>query len=117
MSWRWLVSRELDGHGPEVIWRIGHQRWGVANPAGNELTPHYHLTHGPPHEPVAILAWLLIRVPGFNLFERFVRRHGKLGRPGRITLQAVARPLDRAVEAVAELPPLWSGGGLGAAVL
>ena len=108
-QWRWLVTAELDGYGPEVIWRAGHQRWGVENHAFNELTQHYHLTHCPHHEPVAILAWLLIRVLGFNLFELFVRLHGKLWRQGRVTLAELARQLDRALEAVAEVPPLWSG--------
>jgi len=108
-QWRWVATAELDSYGPEVVWRAGHQRWGVENHAFNELTQHYHLTHCPHHEPVAILAWLLIRVLGFNLFELFVRLHGKLWRQGRVTLLEVARQLDRALEAVAQLEPLWSG--------
>jgi len=108
-QWRWLVTAELDDAEAPVIWRIGHQRWGVENHAFNELTQHYHLEHCPRHEPVAILAWLLILVLGFNLFELFVRRHGQLWRQGRLTLQELARQLDRALEAVAELRPLWSG--------
>jgi hypothetical protein len=107
--WRWLVSPELDHCEASVIWRIGHQRWGVENHAFNELTQHYHLTHCPRHEPVAILAWLLIRVLGFNLFELFVRLHGKLWRQGRTTLQEIARQLDRALEVIEEIQPLWSG--------
>lgn len=107
--WRWLVTGELDDAEAPVIWRMGHQRWGVENHAFNELTQHYHLTHCPRHEPVAIQAWLLIRVLGFNLFELFARRHGKRWRAGRVTLQELARQLDRALEAVAELQPLWSG--------
>jgi Transposase DDE domain len=108
-QWRWLVSRELDDADATVIWRIGHQRWGVENHAFNELTQHYHLTHCPRHEATAIQVWLLILVLGFNLFELFARRHGKLWRQGRLTLQELARQLDRALEAVAELRPLWSG--------
>lgn len=107
--WRWLVSRELDDADATVIWRIGHQRWGVENHAFNELTQHYHLTHCPRHEAAAIQVWLLILVLGFNLFELFARLHGKLWRQGRLTLQELARQLDRALEAVAELRPLWSG--------
>jgi hypothetical protein len=107
--WRWLVSRELDIYGASVIWRIGHQRWGVENHAFNELTQHYHLTHCRHHTPVAILAWLLILALGFNLFELFARLHGKLWRQGRTTLQEIARQLDRALEAIAEIRPLWSG--------
>jgi hypothetical protein len=107
--WRWLVSGELAAADATGIWRIGHQRWGVENHAFNELTQHYHLTHCPRHEAVAIQVWRLILVLGFNLFELFARRHGKLWRQGRITLQELARQLDRAMEAVAELRPLWSG--------
>jgi hypothetical protein len=77
-SWRWLVTEELDVWGPQVVWRIGHQRWGVENHAFNELTQYYHLEHCPHHEPVAILAWLLILVLGFGLFEWFARVQGKL---------------------------------------
>jgi hypothetical protein len=99
----------LDAVDATVIWRIGHQRWGVENHAFNELTQHYHLTHCPRHEAGAIQVWLLILVLGFNLFELFVRLHGKLWRQGRITLQELARQLDRAVEGVTELRPLWSG--------
>lgn len=107
--WRWLVSPELDHCAASVIWRMGHQRWGVENHAFNELTQHYRLTHCPHHQPVAILAWLLILMLGFNLFELFVRLHGKLWRQGRTTLQEIARQLDRALEVVAEIKPLWSG--------
>jgi len=106
--WRWVVQG-LDGYGPEVVWRIGHQRWGVENHGFNELTQYYHLTHCPRHEPTALVVWLLIRVLGFNLFELFARLHGKLWRQGRATLQEIARQLDRALEAVAELVPMWSG--------
>ncbi len=52
--------------------------------------------------------WLIL-VLGFNLFELFVRLHDKLWRQGRVTLAEVARQLDRALEAVGELQPLWSG--------
>jgi nitroreductase len=107
--WRWLVTAELDDAAATVIWRIGHQRWGVENHAFNELTQYYHLTHCPRHQPVAIQVWLLILVLGFNLFELFARLHGKLWRAGRVTLQELVRQLDRALEAVAELQPLWSG--------
>ncbi|MCW5554012.1 MAG: transposase [Verrucomicrobiae bacterium] len=108
-QWRWVATPELDGYAAEVIWAMGHRRWGVENHAFNELTQHYHLTHCPRHEPVAILAWLLILVLGFNLFELFVRLHGKRWRAGRETLAEEARQLDRALEAWQEFQPLWSG--------
>lgn len=107
--WRWLADSQLDGYPPKVIWEIGHQRWGIENHAFNELTQHYHLTHCPHHHPVGIIAWLLFLILAFNLFELFARLNGKLWRQGRITLQEIARQLDRALEALDQLQPLWSG--------
>ncbi|MDD2711178.1 MAG: hypothetical protein PHV34_24640 [Verrucomicrobiae bacterium] len=78
--WRWVATRELDGYGAEVVWRIGHRRWGVENDAFNELTQHYHLSHCAHHHPVAILACLLIKVLVFNLFEFYAKLNGKLWR-------------------------------------
>jgi hypothetical protein len=107
--WRWLVSRELDGIPVQGIWRIGHRRWGIENHGFNELTQHYHLEHCPHHHPVAILAWLLILMLAFNLFEWFARLHSQLLRVGVITLAELARQLDRALERHEDLEPLWSG--------
>jgi hypothetical protein len=107
--WRWLVSRELDGYPASVIWRIGHARWGIENHTFNELTRHYHLEHCPHHQPVAIVAWLLILVLALNLFEWFARIHSKLWRARTLTLLEIARQMDRALEQVEELEPLWSG--------
>lgn len=107
--WRWTASPELDPYPDTLIWKIGHRRWAIENHVFNELTQHYHLEHCPHHHPVAILAWLLILVLGFNLFEVFVRLHGKLWQGGQLTLQELARRLDRGLEHPEELAPLWSG--------
>lgn len=107
--WRWLADHSLDSSPAEVIHAIGHQRWGIENHAFNELTKYYHLRHCPRHEPTAILVWLLFRVLGFNLFEYFVRLNGKLWRQGQTTLLAEAKELDRALERLDELQPIWSG--------
>lgn len=107
--WRWIATPELAPYPPRAVWRIGHQRWGVENHAFNELTKYYHLEHCPHHHPVAIIAWLLILVLGFNLFEVFVRLHGKLWQQGKVTLQELALGLDRSLEHPEELTPLWSG--------
>lgn len=108
-NWRWLLDDRLNGYGPEIIGRIGHQRWGVENHAFNELTQYYHLTHCPHHEPVAIIAWLLFLILGFTIFELFVRLNSKVWRQGRTTLKELWRQLDHAMERVLELEPLWSG--------
>ncbi len=107
--WRWLADSTLAAYSPQILWQIGHQRWGIENHAFNELTQHYHLTHCPHHHPVAIMAWLLILALSFNLFEIFARLNSKLWRLGRLTLQELARQLDRALELVEQLEPLWSG--------
>jgi hypothetical protein len=58
---------------------------------------------------VAIIARLLILVLAFNLFEVFVRLHGKLWQSGQVTLKELASRLDRSLEHPLELTPLWSG--------
>jgi len=107
--WRWIASPELDPYPKEIVWRIGHQRWAIENHVFNELTQYYHLEHCPHHHPVAIIAWLLILVLGFNLFEVFVRIHGKLWQNGKVSLQELALRLDRGLEHPDQLMPLWSG--------
>ena len=107
--WRWISTQELDGYSSKTIWRIGHHRWGVENHVFNELTKFYHLEHCPHHHPVAIVAWLLIVVLAFNLFESFARVHGKLWRQGRTTLQDIASELFESLARWEEIEPLWSG--------
>jgi len=107
--WRWIASPELDVYPPQVVWRIGHHRWAIENHVFNELTQHYHLEHCPHHHPVAIIAWLLILVLAFNLFEVFARLHSKLWKQGTVSLQELALQLDRSLEHPEQLTPLWSG--------
>lgn len=107
--WRWLATRELDGYGVQVIWQIGHRRWGIENELFNGLTQHYHLTHCRHHDPTAIVAGLLFLVLGFVLFGVWARVHGKLLGLASLTLQAIATQLDRALGRWEELEPLWSG--------
>lgn len=71
--WRWVVTKELDGHPTRVIWDIGYNRWGIENHAFNEMTQFCHLTYCPHHEPVAIIVWLLFLIIGFVTFEAFAR--------------------------------------------
>jgi hypothetical protein len=107
--WRWLVSAKLANAAPELIWQIGHRRWGIENHTFNELTTHYRLEHCRHHHPVAILAFLLLLVLGFTLFEVFGRVHSKLCRGGKATLKQIAREIDHAIEALHDIEPLWSG--------
>lgn len=107
--WRWLASQELETLTCEQVWQVGHGRWGVENHAFNELTQHYHLEHCPHHEPVAVVAWLLILVLAMNLFEVFARVHGRVLRLGKLTLREIAKQLERGLERWEDLEPLWSG--------
>ena len=58
---------------------------------------------------MALVAWLLILVGAFNLFAAFTRLNSPLWRAGRVTLQEMARQLDRGLERWEDLEPLWSG--------
>ncbi len=107
--WRWLASQRLETCTAQQIWQIGHQRWGIENHAFNELTQHYNLEHCACHHPVANVAWLLIRVLGFLLFEIYTKVHGKAVRLGRQTLKDICNQLWQDLGRWEELEPLWSG--------
>jgi hypothetical protein len=63
--WWWMASEELQGYPGTVVYEGGHRRWGIENKAFNELTQFYHLEHCYPHEPLAMLAQMLILSLGF----------------------------------------------------
>ena len=107
--WRWVVTKELEAYCAKTIWRVGHHRWGIENHAFNELTQYYHLEHCPHHTPAGIIAWLLILVLAFNLFELFVRVNGKLWRLAKRTLKDIASELFESLARWEEVDPLWSG--------
>lgn len=97
-QWVWAASAGLDGYAAQVIYRAGHRRWGIKNKAFNELTQAYHLEHCYHHEPVSMLAQMLILLLGFTLFTAFAELHNKLVRLGELTAKALARELDLALE-------------------
>jgi hypothetical protein len=62
------------------------------------------------HEPVSMLAQMLILLIGFTLFSAFAQLHNKLVRVGALTAKALAHELDLALEA--DLPwEHWFGSG------
>jgi hypothetical protein len=97
-QWFWAASAGLDGYGAPVIYQGGHRRWGIENKAFNELTQGYHLEHCYHHEPVSMLAQMLILLLGFTLFTAFAELHCKVVRLGETTLKALAHELDLALE-------------------
>ena len=97
-QWLWGASDGLDGYGAQVIYQAGHRRWGIENKAFNELTQSYHLEHCYHHEPVSMLAQMLILLLGFTLFTAFAQLHNKLVRLGALTAKALTQELDLALE-------------------
>lgn len=109
-DWWWMLCEKLKGYPVPMAYEAGHRRWGIENKAFNELTQHYHLEHCYHHEPVAMLAQMLILVLGFVLFSAYAVLHSQQVRLGQITMKALAHDMDLALEA--DLPwQLWFQSG------
>ena len=109
-DWWWMLCEKLKGYPLEMAYHAGHRRWGIENKAFNELTQHYHLEHCYHHEPVSMLAQMLILMLGFVLFSAYVVLHSQQVRLGQITMKALAHDLDLALEE--DLPwDLWFASG------
>lgn len=96
--WWWMVSEGLQGYQCKVVYEAGHRRWGIENKAFNELTQFYHLEHCYHHEPVAMLAQMLILMLGFVLFSAYALLHSQPFRLGQVTFKELAHDLDLALE-------------------
>jgi len=96
--WWWMVSAGLQGYPCKVVYEAGHRRWGIENKAFNELTQFYHLEHCYHHEPVAMLAQMLIVMLGFVLFSAYALLHSQQFRLGQVSLKELAHDLDLALE-------------------
>lgn len=97
-DWWWMVSETLRGYPVRLIYEGGHRRWGIENKAFNELTQFYHLEHCYHHEPVAMLAQMLILMLGFVLFSAYAMLHSQRVRLGQVSLKELAHDLDLALE-------------------
>jgi hypothetical protein len=110
-NWWWLASEKLRGYPSRVIYDGGHRRWGIENKAFNELTQFYHLEHCYHHEPVAMLAQMLILMLGFVLFSAYAGLHSQQVRLGQVSLKELAHDLDLALEEAAVRWELWFASG------
>lgn len=109
-DWWWMASAKLQGYPPRVVYAGGHRRWGIENKAFNELTQHYHLEHCYHHEPVAMLAQMLIVLLAFVLVNAYAILHSQPMRLGQVTMKALAHDLDLGLEEA--LPwQLWFASG------
>ena len=108
--WWWMASGGLLASPVTVVYEAGHRRWGIENKAFNELTQYYHLEHCYHHEPVAMLAQMLIVVLGFGLFSAYALLHSQPFRLGQVSLKELAKKLDLALQEA--LPwELWFASG------
>ncbi len=98
-DWWWMLDEKLEGYPLMMAYDAGHRRWGIENKAFNELTQYYHLEHCYHHEPVSMLAQMLILMLGFVLFGAYATLHSQEVRLGQITLKALAHEMDLALEA------------------
>jgi Transposase DDE domain len=106
--WWWMDN--LQGYPPQAVYEAGHRRWGIENKAFNELTTYYNLEHCYHHEPVAMLAQMLILILGFVLFNAYATMHSQQHRMGKVSLKELAHDLDLALEEA--LPwDLWFASG------
>ncbi len=96
--WWWMASEGLQGYPVTVVYEGGHRRWGIENKAFNDLTQFYHLEHCYHHEPVAMLAQMLILILGFVLFSAYAVLHSQQVRLGQVSLKELAHDLDLALE-------------------
>ena len=109
-DWWWMLCQKLQGYPLKMAYQAGHRRWGIENKAFNELTQSYHLEHCYHHQPVAMLAQMLILMLGFVLFSAFAVLHSQQVRLGQITMKALAHDLDLALQE--DLPwDLWFASG------
>lgn len=96
--WWWMQHKDLAEYSSELTYQAGHRRWGIENKAFNELTQYYHLEHCYHHEPVAMVAQMLILLIGFTLFHVFAALHSQLVRLGETTLAELAHQFDLDLE-------------------
>ena len=108
--WWWMESEKLRGYAPRTIYQAGHRRWGIENKAFNELTAYYNLEHCYHHEPVAMLAQMLILILGFVLFNAYATLHSQQVRAGKVSLKELAHDLDLALEEALRWD-LWFASG------
>ena len=109
-DWWWMVSEGLRSYPVGVVYAGGHRRWGIENKAFNELTQFYHLEHCYHHEPVAMLAQMLILLLGFVLLSAYALLHSQRVRLGQVSRKELAHDLDLALEEAVRWE-LWFDSG------
>lgn len=76
-EWVWATSLPRAAASTAAVVHIGHERWSIENQCFNQLANAWHADHCYKHDPVAIVAFLLLTFIAFNLFHVFLARNVK----------------------------------------
>lgn len=119
-EWLWITTLEAPAFSPELVRRLGHDRWKQENNGWNDLTQNWAFKHGFLHacrhrpqtaaqngerRPVlnrGLAAVTLILLLAFTLCAAFTHCHSKLVRRYRLSTLEVARQLRCSLS---KLPP------------
>jgi hypothetical protein len=119
-EWLWITTLDSQVFPPQLVRRLGHDRWKQENNGWNDLTQNWAFKHGFLHacrhrpqtradngerQPVAnrgLAAVTLIMLLAFTLSAAFTQCHSKLVRRYRLSNIEVARQLR---SSVSKLPP------------
>lgn len=89
--WLWATSLRSHKAATSTLVALGHMRWNIENQGFNELVNEWHGDHIYKHDPVAIVAFLLMSFLAFNLFHAFYRRNLKGQLRRRMSMRHVGR--------------------------
>ncbi len=108
-EWYWVTTLSEKEASRRAIAHIGHRRWAIENEGFNECVRRWHADHVYRHHPTAILAFWLVCMTAFNLFQAFFSRNLKQQYRFRISRQHVSElirtELYRALPAPCLQPP------------
>lgn len=108
-EWFWSTTLPESDADPIAISEIGHSRWSIENHGFNECVNRWHADHVYKHEPAAILAFWLLCMLAFNLFQAFFHRNLKPEYRRTVSMRHVAElfraEIYKALPAFAAKPP------------
>ena len=88
-QWMWATSLRSHQARTGTVVDLGHMRWDIENQGFNELVNHWYGDHIYKHNPIAIVAFLLMSFLVLNLFHAFYRRNIKKSLRRRISMRHV----------------------------
>jgi len=108
-EWFWTTTLPQKDVASTTVAEIGHSRWAIENRGFNECVNRWHADHVYKHEASAMLAFWLLCMLVFNLFQAFFTRNLKPQYRCRVSMQHVAElirsEIYKGLPAVAAQPP------------